>query len=231
VPLWSAATVPSLLLPVYLYVASRKNAAMRAQMAAAPAANTSVVERFGLFTIIVLGEVIVGVVNGVAGYHHLTWFVGLIAALGMLVAIGVWWLYFDFISFHLPRNKQWAEGLWFYTHLPLTMGIVLIGAALLNVITHSQTQLTIDARWLLVGSTAMTIFSMSMLMHAIQVPKTHQRLGIFGRWAMKMSSILILALGFVHLDILYVLILLVFFILAPVLFGFKIWIKSIVDKV
>ena len=50
----------------------------------------SMVERFGLFTIIVLGEVVVAVVRGVAGHHHLNPAVGTTAGLGMLIAIGLW---------------------------------------------------------------------------------------------------------------------------------------------
>jgi low temperature requirement protein LtrA len=73
------------------------------------AVSPSLVERFGLFTIIVLGVVIVGVVGGVSEHHHLSWLVGGTAALGTLIAIGLWWVYFDFVSHHLPRPNPYMK--------------------------------------------------------------------------------------------------------------------------
>ena len=51
-------------------------------------------ERFGLFTIIVLGESAVGVVNGVT---EVAWTLGsfFTAVFGFAVAFALWWLYFD----------------------------------------------------------------------------------------------------------------------------------------
>ena len=74
-----------------------------------PLITPSGVERFGLFTIIVLGEVIVGVVAGLAE-HHLTWTVAATAALGLGLAVGLWWLYFDMVSLRLPRRRR-GQGL------------------------------------------------------------------------------------------------------------------------
>ena len=66
-------------------------------------ATESLVERFGLFTIIVLGEVVVGVVDGLAavGPDALSIATGLIA---MVVGFGFWWIYFDLVGRRLPRN-------------------------------------------------------------------------------------------------------------------------------
>jgi len=44
--------------------------------------------------------------------------------LGTLIAIGLWWVYFDFVSHHLPRPGTTMVFGWFYLHLPMTMGIV-----------------------------------------------------------------------------------------------------------
>ena len=57
----------------------------------------SFVERFGTFTIIVLGEVVFGVVNGLSLAHHdvTTITTGLIA---LVVGFGFWWIYFDVVG-------------------------------------------------------------------------------------------------------------------------------------
>jgi low temperature requirement protein LtrA len=42
-----------------------------------------------------------------------------IGLLGVLVAIGLWWIYFDLVSHHepIPTRTQ----LWLYLHLPLVI--------------------------------------------------------------------------------------------------------------
>ena len=66
------------------------------------APTESLVERFGLFTIIVLGEVILGVVTGLsaAGADALTIATG---SLAMVIGFGFWWIYFDLVGRRLPR--------------------------------------------------------------------------------------------------------------------------------
>ena len=83
---------------LFILTRGRNNPQVQAQLDLASSISHSVVERFGLLAIIVLGEVIAGVVRGITGHHHLNWLVGATAALGMLIAIGIWWVYFDFLS-------------------------------------------------------------------------------------------------------------------------------------
>ena len=40
---------------------------------------------------------------------------------------------------------------WMYLHVPLTVSIVMTGAAVLNVVEHAGEPLTPEVRWLLVG--------------------------------------------------------------------------------
>jgi len=61
----------SLLLPIYVNSLGKKDAAAQAEVDIITAISPSMVERFGLFTIIVVGEVIVGVVNGATGAFDL----------------------------------------------------------------------------------------------------------------------------------------------------------------
>ena len=135
--LWGLALVLSLLIPMYNLTQGRNNPDVQAQLDIAFSISPSAVERFGLLTIIVLGEVIVGVVNGVAGHHHLSLLVGITAALGMLIGIGLWWIYFDFISQHMPIDTRSKTAGWMYLHVPMTAGIVATGAAVLNVVEHA----------------------------------------------------------------------------------------------
>jgi low temperature requirement protein LtrA len=80
----------------------RRNPALQEQLDGSFHVTPSAVERFGLFTLIVLGEVIVGTVRGVAERQEITLTIGVIGVMGMMVAFGLWWLYFDFIWHRLP---------------------------------------------------------------------------------------------------------------------------------
>ena len=85
------------------------------------------VERFGLFTIIVLGEVVIGVVDGLtaADSDALTIATGLLA---LVIGFGFWWIYFDVVGRRMPRAEG-AAG-WIVGHLPITLAIAASGAAM-----------------------------------------------------------------------------------------------------
>lgn len=93
--------------------------------------STRLPERFGLFVIIVLGETIVGTVRGLSASHDLTWASGAIGALGMALAFGVWWVYFDFVARRPPKPSFWWSACWSYGHLPLVINMTAVGAGTL----------------------------------------------------------------------------------------------------
>jgi low temperature requirement protein LtrA len=107
----------------------------------------SLIERMGLFVIIVLGEVIVGGVSGMADLDPLDTHGIVVGLLGVVVAIGLWWIYFDLVSHRppVPRRTQ----LWLNLHFPLVVAIAAGGAAVLNTIEHEAGALPDALRWLL----------------------------------------------------------------------------------
>jgi len=225
--LWGVALLLSLLLPVFIFNLGKMNPQAQAEIDVVSTVSPSLVERFGLFTIIVLGEVIVGVVGGVSEHHHLSWLVGGTAALGTLIAIGLWWVYFDFVSHHLPRPNTAMVSAWFYLHLPLTMGIAAVGAAVLNVVEHAGEHLTADVRWLLVTAISIALISIALLMRTIQISAEHERIHRMGRRVTRISAIIVFLLGFSSLSTIPLLIVLILLMLAPVFYGFKIWLEML----
>jgi len=109
----------------------------------------SLVERFGLFTIIVLGEVILGVVTGLSavGPDALTIATGSFA---MIIGFGFWWIYFDLVGGRLPREGGtiWT---WMLSHLPIQLSIVAAGAGVVNLIEHAHEPTTPPETALLLG--------------------------------------------------------------------------------
>jgi low temperature requirement protein LtrA len=140
----------------------------------------SLVERFGLFTIIVLGEVILGVVAGLseAGADALTIATG---SLAMVIGFGLWWIYFDLVGRRLPRTGGviWT---WMLSHLPIQLAIVAAGAAIVSLIEHAHDGSTPRAIALLLGGSVATgllalILTERALEDAIRLDAVYRPLG------------------------------------------------------
>ncbi|NMG19350.1 low temperature requirement protein A [Brasilonema bromeliae] len=138
-----------------------------------PPHSSHLPERFGLFTMIVLGEAIVAVVDGVSEQN---WDVLTViaAVFGLCIAFSLWWVYFDNLG-GTPIQKARTEGrvtifnVWLYTHLPLVMGIVAAGVAVeLVLLSKPMLALSDAVRWLLCGSIALCYLGLGIL-HRIGV--------------------------------------------------------------
>lgn len=125
-------------------------------------------ERFGLFIIIVLGEAIIAVVNGVAEQQWQVFSV-LTAALGFTIAFCLWWIYFENVggtALRMARAESRVSTLqiWLFGHLPLVLGIAAAGVAVEHcIMTEPNLTLPNAVRWLLCGSVAMCLLSLAIL--------------------------------------------------------------------
>jgi len=224
--LWGVALILMLMVPTYLRM-RRNPPQVQAQLDLSTNVSASLVERFGLFTIIVLGEVVIGVVTGVTKHHELTWMVGLTAFLGTLIAIGLWWIYFDLISHHPPQRNFKSVIKWYYMHLPLTIGIVAVGASILNIVEHIGEHLPAEVRWLLLMATALTLLTTALLTRTTQILPEHQRVHNIGRRGLFISATLIILLGFISLDTVPLLSLITLLLLMPIFFGLWAWVETV----
>ena len=128
----------------------------------------SLVERFGAFTIIVLGEVILGVVSGLTAAHPdgMTIMVGLLA---LVVGFGLWWLYFDLVGRRLPRGTRGTLAVYMLSHLPITLSIVASGAAVVSLVEHAHdASAPASTAWLLGGSVALGLVSLILVANSLE---------------------------------------------------------------
>ena len=125
-------------------------------------------ERFGLFTILVLGESIAAVV---AGLRHEGWAAGPVvtAVLAAAVAAGLWWVYFDNLDGTVVRRradqkKAWKPTVWIYGHLPLAIGLMATAIGLEGaVIGAGGHDWPVNERWLLIAGVGGALLGMGII--------------------------------------------------------------------
>jgi len=138
---------------------------VRKAQAAAPLDVSHLPERFGLFTILVLGETIVAVTVGLS---HVEWQLNTTIAgvAGLAIATGIWWIHFDNVDGRVVRRKgggkAWQPTVWIYSHLPLAIGIAMIGVGVEHAIVASDSHHDYGSpeRWLLVGGLVVALAAM-----------------------------------------------------------------------
>ena len=136
----------------------------------------ALIERFGLLTIIVLGETVTGVVQGLASQpiNALTLSVGLIA---VVVGFGAWWTYFDFVGHRPPKPTPTATVQWMYSHLPLTGAIAAMGAAMVSLVDHAHDSRTPAATaWTLCGGAAVVLCAAMVLAASLKAWSSEREL-------------------------------------------------------
>ncbi len=122
--------------------------------------HSHLIERFGLFTIIVLGETVAGTVNGLAGLHHVSALGQLAGFLAMVLAFQLWWLYFDMVPREHLKPSIWAAMGRSFLHYPLLGAIAASGAGVLSVVGHEGEVLGLEQRMLLAGSVGVALLCM-----------------------------------------------------------------------
>ena len=111
---------------------------MRRTQARSPLSTSHLPERFGLFTILVLGESVAAVVAGLRAERlDGASFVG--ASASLVVATGLWWIYFDNFEGSVvrrdpDRRHDWRPTAWIYAHFPLAVCLAIVGDAMAHLI-------------------------------------------------------------------------------------------------
>jgi low temperature requirement protein LtrA len=161
--LWGLGAATAILAPLVGVGLSRR----RVQIERAFRISASMAERFGLFTIIVLGEVMVGVVDGLSRAEHSMATTG-VGLLCLGIGFGIWWNYFDFVGLRSPRPGLGVRGIWLVTHLPLSMAVAATGAGMISLIEHSAEDHTpAGTAWLIGGSVAVLCLCLAMLLRLL----------------------------------------------------------------
>ena len=126
--IWAAALVLELLTPLLNLRAAR----------VLPIDRSHIPERFGLFTIIVLGEAVIATAMGAA---EVPWNVSTLATswLGFAMAACIWWINFDFVEDSaLTAGQLWRRFMYIYGHYVIVASIVAMGIGVEHAIKESN---------------------------------------------------------------------------------------------
>jgi low temperature requirement protein LtrA len=136
--------------------------------AAALSITDALLERFGLLIIIVLGETVTGVVDGLA-HTPVSALTLLVALVAIVTGFGAWWTYFDFAGHRPPRRPRQPTLVWILTHLPLTAAIAIMGAAMVSLTEHAHSAHTpAPTAWALCAGTATVLVTTALLTTTLQ---------------------------------------------------------------
>ena len=125
-------------------------------------------ERLGQFTLIVIGESVVEVIQGVARER---WSLpsAIAAVFGLCIAFSFWWIYFDNSdgSVIMTTRNTGRVGLyqvWLYTHLLLVIGITGTAVGVQHLVLSDQSKMLLSAnQWLVCGNVAFSLLALGVL--------------------------------------------------------------------
>lgn len=126
-------------------------------------------ERFGLFTIILLGEFVAAVMRGIESQEYWTGTAALTAFASMAFAFVIWWWYFDGARSSAERHVRSRREaisfqIWVYAHLPLFLAIGVAGVGFESLISRQgRAMLESSGAFILCSAVALLMLSLATL--------------------------------------------------------------------
>jgi low temperature requirement protein LtrA len=125
-------------------------------------------ERFGLFTLILLGESIVAIMKGIQAQPDWTPMAAGAALLGIIVIFACWWAYFEGARAAQERHIRTARDarlfeIWNYAHLPLYLGLALTAVGFEHIVKTGGAAPHPEEAWLLACAIACVSISLVVL--------------------------------------------------------------------
>ncbi|MEO8820879.1 MAG: low temperature requirement protein A [Ginsengibacter sp.] len=98
--------------------------------------SSSMTERLGLFTTIVFGEVVLGVINGIIALNNqnITAYIQFVLAISIVFAL--WWLFFTIVSDKQCKNGLLNSSIFELLFIPTLIGLGMLGASFNDIFKH-----------------------------------------------------------------------------------------------
>ena len=162
-----------------------------------------IAERYGLFTIIVLGESILSASSALqAGMAAGHWNLALmwIALGGALIVFTMWWLYFDEPAHHLLTSTK-AAFVWGYAHFFVFSSAAAVGAGLAVAVDHATGQAHISE---MAAGAAVAVPVAVYVLSLWFVHERHRARSMFEQYLFPVGALLIVGTSLLYATVLWV---------------------------
>lgn len=192
--------------------------------------SESLRERFGLFTIIVLGEMLFGIINTVSQLDSLSLRSLLLAVVGIVMTINVWWIYFDYLGFGRVQEGKLLR--WNIGHALLVISIPALGAGVSAIINaHTDDHTALLTIIMLSGSIALILTASKIVMTVLERPERLKHAYRRGQRALGFAMALTVLLAVLYYLGAYnqsvYIALTALALLIPVIIGIQIWVTVV----
>lgn len=143
------------------------------------------VERHGLLVIIVLGESVVAIGFGAAGLPLDASLAGT-AVLALALVAALWWTYFggdaecaeqSLTAADVQQRPTLALAAFFYAHIPLLLGVIVMAAGVKAVVGHAAERLPAGAAMALAGGVALFLAGGGAFRRALRMGRIRYQAG------------------------------------------------------
>jgi low temperature requirement protein LtrA len=178
--------------------------------------SSSMSERLGLFTIIVFGELVLGVVNGISEMHVANLSTWLNFAFAVAIVFALWWIFFTLVS-----NRQAKKGFVNATllellYIPALISLGLIAASFSGLFGDDTHSLQKIFGYALAGF----LISINLMLGLLEVPGKFGRIVRSVRISLSVTALIFLigTLINVKVDSLYYLVAVIIIIIAEIFY-------------
>ncbi len=192
--------------------------------------SSSMTERLGLFTIILFGEAVLGVINGINALKEVSFQIWVNFGLGIIIIFALWWIFFSLIADRESQKGILKGHLTQLAYLPALMSLGMIGASFSGLYRSYPLVDDNHSIWIwhifgislctfLLGITAISLF--------LRYPEDLKRARKQLQCMLLIAGILILILTLLRLNLsLFISLLIIFLVLLVIIIVItRVWVK------
>ncbi|HZY37905.1 MAG TPA: low temperature requirement protein A [Mucilaginibacter sp.] len=190
-------------------------------------ASATIVERFGLFTIIVLTESIVSTVGGVGDVKDKQPAVWVVFILGILIAFLIWNLYFDMTSEQETKKGFSYFQYFIFLHFLLLAALATAGACMRVLMADAGTVPTLTLQWMFCVAIAVILLTITGLTRIMEEDEEDRAYITPVSGILVVAAIIVVALPFFgdYLNSALLLTVIAAVLFVPVVIGVRSWVK------
>lgn len=125
--------------------------------------SANMVERLGLFAIIVFGEAILGVINCTAHAEHQSFKIWFCFGLGVLIIFALWWIFFAVIADREAKPGMMNANIVSFLYIPTLASLGMIGASFPALFGFNDVEHTLTLRIIFGASIAIFLCCIAAL--------------------------------------------------------------------